>query len=170
MRSDPDEPASRLLPHVQPVHLDTLADPGGVRFLRTVLSDWLQQNFTFEWATLYDMTLATNEALANAAEHAYPTASVGSVTLRAAYDHTQDEVTVTVTDHGRWHAPTPDPLSLRGRGLPLIRALTHRYSVESAPTGTVVTLIWTNCRSLSPGSPVLPSERTVRSTGPDTLL
>lgn len=160
MRRDPDAPASGALPPTQLVYLDVPAEPGGVRFLRTALSDWLQQNFTLDWAMLYDMTLATNEALSNAAEHAYPRTSVGSITLRAVHDHTQDEVTVTVSDYGRWHAPTPDPLSLRGRGIPLIRALTHRCSVESSPTGTVVTLIWTNCRSRSPTSPVQPSKRT----------
>lgn len=130
------------------VHADVAADPHGVRFLRTAVDAWLQHNFSLEHSLLSDMTLATNEALANAAEHAYPDpATAGTMALHAVYDETQDQVSVIVTDQGRWQTAAADPLSLRGHGIPLIKALTHRCRIDTSSTGTQVTLQWTNFRT-----------------------
>jgi anti-sigma regulatory factor (Ser/Thr protein kinase) len=52
-------------------------------------------------------------------------------------------LTVTVTDHGAWRESDPGTEQLRrGRGIPLMEALTDRVTVDSSPTGTRVCLEW----------------------------
>lgn len=89
--------------------------------------------------TVGDLVLACYEALANAAEHAYPSGE-GQVDLVAA--RTADSrVLVTVRDHGQWRPPPADP-GWRGRGLPMIKALAHRAEVQQGPHGTCVHMEW----------------------------
>jgi serine/threonine-protein kinase RsbW len=85
------------------------------------------------------LTLASYEALANVVTHAYPDGG-GAFDLLARAD--ADRIEVTITDHGQWHAPAPDPLGLRGRGLPLIHNLTDDAEITRGPEGTVVRLSW----------------------------
>jgi serine/threonine-protein kinase RsbW len=98
-----------------------------------------------------DVVLASYEALANAVEHAYPSGE-GPVDLIAART-TDSRVLVTVRDHGRWRPPPHDP-GTRGRGLPLIKALSHRAEVQQSLRGTCVHMEWqlcaTGCGSGSP--------------------
>ena len=47
-----------------------------------------------------------------------------------------------VRDEGSWREPTPDPLHLRGRGIPLMRALTSHAIISSDGDGTCVELRW----------------------------
>lgn len=86
-----------------------------------------------------DVVLASYEALANAAEHAYPIGA-GSVDLVAART-TDGRVLVTVRDHGSWRPLPLDP-GLRGRGLLMIRALTQRVEVQQGQDGTTVHMEW----------------------------
>jgi hypothetical protein len=44
---------------------------------------------------------------------------------------------VRVADTGSWKTPTPTPLT-RGRGLPLIRALSERVEIDGTPAGTTI--------------------------------
>lgn len=86
-----------------------------------------------------DLELATYEALANAAEHAYPS---GRPRVDLESVATADGgVLVTVRDHGHWRPPPTDP-GFRGRGLGMIRALAHRSEIERTETGTVVHMQW----------------------------
>ncbi|MDT7725606.1 MAG: serine/threonine-protein kinase RsbW [Actinomycetota bacterium] len=85
------------------------------------------------------LTLASYEALANVVTHAYPDGG-GAFDLHARA--ATGRIEVTVTDHGRWRQPSPDPLSLHGRGLPLIRTLTDDAEIKRGPEGTVVQLGW----------------------------
>jgi serine/threonine-protein kinase RsbW len=86
-----------------------------------------------------DLVLATYEALANAAEHAYPSQD-GLVDLVAART-TDGRVLVSVTDHGQWRPPPADP-GFRGRGLQMIMALSHRAQITPGPHGTTVHMEW----------------------------
>jgi serine/threonine-protein kinase RsbW len=86
-----------------------------------------------------DVELASYEALANAAEHAY-SAGVPRVDLEAVAT-VDGGVLVTVRDHGRWRPPPADP-GFRGRGLGMIQALAHRSEVERTESGTVVHMQW----------------------------
>ncbi|WP_235190883.1 ATP-binding protein [Amycolatopsis rifamycinica] len=89
-----------------------------------------------------DIVLAAYEALANVADHAYDDAEPGVVDVDAAVHPGRLEV--VITDHGRWRTPVPDPrpVSLRGRGLLLLRASADRADITPGPSGTVVTLTW----------------------------
>ncbi|MEU5265930.1 ATP-binding protein [Amycolatopsis sp. NPDC021455] len=89
-----------------------------------------------------DIVLASYEALANVADHAYDGAGAGVVDLDAAVH--PDRIEVVITDHGRWRTPVADPrpVSLRGRGLLLLRASADRADISAGEDGTVVTLAW----------------------------
>jgi len=102
------------------------------------------------WATLAgldpmgveDLALATYEAMANTAEHAYPLdRRPGQLSVHAART-TDHRVVVTVSDGGRWRPPPPDP-GHRGRGLPLIHRLAHDVDVAHDQHGTTVRMAWT---------------------------
>lgn len=85
-----------------------------------------------------DLTLAVYEALTNVAEHAFTAhRAPGSIWLHAIV--VDGQITVTVTDNGRWRPPT-DSGGHRGRGLPLIHQLTTEAQVAPSPYGTTVRL------------------------------
>jgi serine/threonine-protein kinase RsbW len=88
--------------------------------------------------TVDDIVLATHEALANVADHAYPDGG-GEAVLDAAC--TDSEVRVVVRDHGRWQAPTSDP-GWRGRGLVIMNGLADHVDVQRADAGTRVAMLW----------------------------
>jgi serine/threonine-protein kinase RsbW len=80
-----------------------------------------------------DLTLAVYEALTNVAEHAFTAhRAPGSIWLHAIV--ADGQITVTVTDNGRWRPPT-DSGGHRGRGLPLIHQLTTEAQVAPSRTG-----------------------------------
>ncbi|CAM03464.1 anti-sigma regulatory factor (Ser/Thr protein kinase) [Saccharopolyspora erythraea NRRL 2338] len=95
------------------------------------------------------LVLATYEALANTAAHAYPDGT-GVVDLRASYQPDSRSVEVTVTDHGQWRPPPEERDGLGGRGLVLIRNMTDHTAVDSGPAGTRVTMRWNLERATAP--------------------
>ncbi|GAS87619.1 uncharacterized protein RMCB_1715 [Mycolicibacterium brisbanense] len=91
-----------------------------------------------------DVLLAVNEALANVAEFAYVSSpQPGVMHLRADYDPTAAVLTVTVADQGSWRSARPPANNpARGRGIPLMRALSDHTIIDSSPVGTEVRLQW----------------------------
>lgn len=126
---------------------DVTADAVSVARVRDSFSEWLRQ-FGLSPERHNDVVLAVNEALANTAEFAYvDRARPGRVAIAVRYDGSGSSVTVAVTDEGTWRAPEPVEMSevpglptLRGRGIPLMRALADEVTIETAPTGTTVRL------------------------------
>ncbi|WP_410606399.1 ATP-binding protein [Amycolatopsis sp. lyj-109] len=117
------------------------ATPGALRRVRHDLMAWvLAAGVDDDRAG--DIVLASYEALANVADHAYDDAEPGVVDVDAALHLGRLEV--VITDHGQWRTPVPDtrPVSLRGRGLLLLRASADQADITSGDTGTVVTLTW----------------------------
>jgi serine/threonine-protein kinase RsbW len=86
-----------------------------------------------------DLALACYEAMANVVNHAYGD-EVGVLDVQAT--HPDDHLTVTVTDHGRWRQPHGKSGLMGGRGLPLIRLLTHKTDVVATEQGTTVRMRW----------------------------
>ncbi len=142
----------------QPHHMSNIDDRS--RFVRTrVAADahsaartraefgiWLERHFTLGAERFSDLLLAVNEAIANAAEFAYADASQrGTVDVSAAYDGDSDTLAVTINDRGRWRqsVPVQRQRQLRGRGIPLMRALADEVTIDRTPHGTHVTLTWT---------------------------
>jgi anti-sigma regulatory factor (Ser/Thr protein kinase) len=88
-------------------------------------------------ATTDDIVAASYEALANAAEHAYPDRP-GTIDLLATC--TDNDVEVVVRDRGDWRPPPANP-GFRGRGLAMIRSMSQA-KIEPGPGGTTVRMRW----------------------------
>ena len=113
------------------------ATPRNARQLRARFQQWLQ---TLGAATALadDLALTVYEALANVVEHAYPPDHPNPMMrLHARVDHHQ--VLITISDHGRWRTPPPQP-GYRGRGLTMMRALTTELHLHPSPDVTTVQL------------------------------
>jgi len=121
------------------------ADAQTVARLRHELSRWLRAHFALDPVRLNDVLLAVNEALTNAAEFAYPW-QPGTMALEVRYDVTDRTLVVDVSDHGRWRDVDPATRSnTRGRGIPLMRALSDRMTISRLPKGTHVQLQFGDC-------------------------
>ena len=122
------------------------ADAHAAGQARSDFDSWLQTHFTLSAASRIDMTMAVNEAVTNAAEHAYfgSPCGAGSFDVDANYDAARDILTVVIEDRGRWRLPDPaaGPLSVRGRGIQLMRALADDVSIDTTSAGTCVRLTW----------------------------
>ncbi|MEU5262058.1 ATP-binding protein [Amycolatopsis sp. NPDC021455] len=116
--------------------------PNEMADLRRKLIRWLG-GLPLDPGSTHDITLATYEALANVAAHAYPD---GHGWARLEAERTGDTVTVTVTDTGCGIASTrPRPAALRtsgGRGLLLIDQVTDQSDIDSGSHGTTVRMTW----------------------------
>jgi anti-sigma regulatory factor (Ser/Thr protein kinase)/plasmid stability protein len=110
-----------------PARADSLA---GVRHL---LRRWLREHGASD-EEVYDITVATQEACANAVEHAY---SPGEAAFDVDATQSGRTIEVTVRDRGRWRRARG---SHRGRGLPMMEALMDSVHVQHAEDGTVVVL------------------------------
>ncbi|MDN5860774.1 MAG: ATP-binding protein [Pseudonocardia sp.] len=106
--------------------------------MRRRIAAWLA-NCGLDTDTIDDIVLATNEALANAAEHAFDDGT-GEVRLLADREGF-DELRVIVQDRGEWRPPPAHP-GHRGHGLTLMAALAQRCRVHRDRGGTTVEMYW----------------------------
>lgn len=120
----------------EPLVIDCSATAGQLAGLRRGLSNWLRLA-SLPSTVADDFVLAINEACTNVVEHAYRDGEPGalSVRLRAA----GDTIEAQVRDFGRWQPARPT--SVRGRGLPLMRALCQQVAVSADVDGTTVRLL-----------------------------
>ncbi|MGX9788926.1 SpoIIE family protein phosphatase [Mycobacterium sp. MMS18-G62] len=114
------------------IEIDATADQ--LSEVRHRLAEWLHAANTPE-PLAADIVLAVNEACSNSAEHAYRGDSPRKMRVEARAD--EGRIEVQVADTGSWKTPAGDPLT-RGRGLPLIRALSERVDVDGTPAGTTI--------------------------------
>jgi anti-sigma regulatory factor (Ser/Thr protein kinase) len=127
------------------------ADASGAARIRNGFADWLHRHFSLSAERRSGVVLAIYEALANAAEFGYLDApGHGTIAFAASYDDDLDTLAVTVTDRGRWRpagtATVPPHHALRGRGIPLMRALADETRIDPSEHGTQACLTWTNLR------------------------
>jgi len=99
--------------------------------LRKTLGRWLRAAGASK-DELFDITLSTSEAAANAIEHAYG-AREATFTIRC--EREGQMVAVTVRDVGCWRTTRPPG---GGRGLEIMRSLLDDLEVDSDEQGTVV--------------------------------
>jgi serine/threonine-protein kinase RsbW len=99
--------------------------------------------------TVDDVVLATHEALANIADHAYPDGG-GEAFVDA--ECRSGAVVVVVRDCGQWRPPSGDP-GWRGRGLLIICGLAEHVEVRHGDTGTTVEMQWPIPGSMDPRAP-----------------
>ena len=123
---------------VRPLEMETLhfhatlrAEPNELSRLRRLLMRWLRMTRASA-QEMYDITIATGEACANAIEHAY-----GARPARFEVEGRFEEgaVKLCVRDFGNWRAPRG---AHRGRGLQLIEALMEDVEIVRDERGTEV--------------------------------
>jgi anti-sigma regulatory factor (Ser/Thr protein kinase) len=119
-----------------PFEVDLPAEPSSLPPLRRRLRAWLAGRGC-DTETAADLLLAVGEACNNAIEHAY---AVAGGTIRVAIDEHAGTITAVIEDQGTWRETTPS--DERGRGVTLMRHLTHDAKIETEPGGgTRVTLV-----------------------------
>lgn len=123
---------------VRPLLLRTAARPDDIGPTRRGVRRWLGEVLD-DPDVVEDLVLAVSEALENAVDHAYVgrTGPPGTVAVEARLEDAT--VVVVVVDDGRWQEPAAGPTS-RGRGIALMETLADSAVVETAATGTSVTL------------------------------
>ncbi|WP_006247190.1 ATP-binding protein [Mycolicibacterium tusciae] len=122
------------------------ADALSVARLRRELSEWLHAHLTLDRERLDDVLLVVNEALTNSAEYAYRGEAHGTMTLDVHYDGADGTLLLNVSDRGRWrHVDPAAQPNTRGRGLPLMRALSDWMSISWTSDGTCVQMRFDNC-------------------------
>lgn len=120
------------------------ADARMVAQVRQDFARWLQRFFAVDQTRCSDLVLAINEALANAAEFAYRLFDrPGTIDLLATYHPVEQKITVDISDQGTWRPRQADRAPrTRGRGIPLMEALSDRATIETSSDGTLVRLEW----------------------------
>ena|ERR1700758_4874681 len=117
--------------------------------IREEFAEWLQRFFDVDPIRSSDLVLAINEALANAAEFAYLSTDRDrprTMDLIACYHAGDVRLTVTISDNGVWRMPGVVPDRARGRGIPLMRALADRVTIDTSTAGTRVCMQWDGVR------------------------
>jgi len=121
------------------LRLDLPADPGVLSGTRRLLRRWLRERGAEE-PVLSELALATNEACANAIEHAYAPGPA-SFRLHARLEDQSGSgsptVVITVGDTGQWREPRGEN---RGRGLTIIETAVDDFEVNTSSDGTEVTM------------------------------
>lgn len=116
--------------------------PRTIAFVRDIVRDALTLVNTPD-DVIGDIRIAVSEACGNAVEHA-----AGAADYEVTVDVNADRFTATVTDQGEGLtedascAEMPGPEALRGRGMPIMRALADEVVFTIQPgVGTTVQLI-----------------------------
>jgi serine/threonine-protein kinase RsbW len=104
-----------------------------VATMRHELAAWLE-GVELDPDCRRDVVLATSEAAANSAEHAYRFDGTSPIAVEAWV--ADERLHVSVSDHGVWRPPRADPD--RGRGQRIIAALMRDVTVETGNGSTVV--------------------------------
>jgi anti-sigma regulatory factor (Ser/Thr protein kinase) len=125
--------AARFTPLPERLHTTWPARAETLAGMRPLLRRWLDR-WGAEPDEIYDITVAVQEASANAIEHAY---GPGRATFEVEAVHDRGVITVCVRDRGRWRAPRG---THRGRGLSMMRALMESVEVDPGEHGTTVVL------------------------------
>ncbi|RAV13936.1 ATP-binding protein [Mycolicibacterium sp. GF69] len=123
------------------------ADAETVAEFRNAFAQWLRANFALDAERFNDVLLAVNEALTNAAEFAYVQSQhQGTMSVTARYDPPDRRLVAMVTDNGAWlEKETDGGVNIRGRGIPLMRALSDRTTIDCSTAGTRVQLEFRDC-------------------------
>ncbi|MEU2257317.1 ATP-binding protein [Nocardia xishanensis] len=120
----------------RPLELDFPATADHLAEVRHAVQQWLEQCGIGSDRS-YDVLLAIGEACTNAVEHGHR-GDGGIVRVRASYSG--GELRVTVADRGCWKPPDAGTVSVRGRGLAIIRAVIPEVTITTGDSGTTVAM------------------------------
>lgn len=119
-----------------PLEIDVLATPDQLSGIRDQITAWLQATgIPDELAG--DIVLVVNEACTNSIEHAYRATAPGRMVVCA--EAKGRGISIRVADFGSWKLPDSNPRT-RGRGVPLMRAVSGDVLLDGTSTGTTVTM------------------------------
>jgi serine phosphatase RsbU (regulator of sigma subunit)/anti-sigma regulatory factor (Ser/Thr protein kinase) len=119
------------------LHLELPADPAVLSGTRRLLRRWLAERGVEDPATT-EITLAANEACANAIEHAYaPGPASFELEAAIAGEEASPEVMITVRDTGQWR---PARGVDRGQGLTIIETAMDEVDVKTTDEGTEIVM------------------------------
>jgi serine/threonine-protein kinase RsbW len=113
------------------VKLTLPARPENVSVIRHVLGAFAD-SLRLPDDLVEDLRLAVTEACTNVVRHAYPPEHAGPVEI--SIQSLEDQVTVTVSDHGRGIGTSSDTTG-PGLGLPLIAAIANDVELRPVPGG-----------------------------------
>jgi PAS domain S-box-containing protein len=119
-----------------PLQMEVLATPDRLSDIRAQLGNWLRATGIPD-DLAGDIVLVVNEACTNSIEHGYRDRTPGRMVL-----HVQAKgrgITIRITDFGSWKPPDANP-RVRGRGVPLMRAVSGDVTLHGTSTGTTVTM------------------------------
>lgn len=119
------------------LHHRGMASIESVTCLRRELNDWVRA-VGVSTDIAGDLVLSCYEAMANVVVHAYPTGTTGFLDLYAQLG--TNDITVTVSDRGRWKPETDRAVG--GRGLALIRCLSDGMDLLCGEDGTRIEMRW----------------------------
>lgn len=119
-----------------PLQIEVLATPDQLSDIRGQLADWLRATgIPDELAG--DIVLVVNEACTNSIEHGYRGRDPGRMLV---YVRARGRgISIRITDFGSWKLPDANP-RLRGRGVPLMRAVSGDVTLDGTSAGTTVTM------------------------------
>jgi GAF domain-containing protein/anti-sigma regulatory factor (Ser/Thr protein kinase) len=133
----PADDVALLALHLTPLsdHLVTRwpADADVLASVRHLLRRWLRGHGATD-DEVYDVTVACQEACANAVEHAY---APGDEAFEVEATRTGRTIEIAVRDHGQWRGARG---THRGRGMPMMEALMDSVHVQHTADGTAVVL------------------------------
>jgi len=115
----------------EPLELAFPAVPESARLIRAALERFAD-SASLDADKRFALEVAVGEAVTNAIEHAYGIGD-GHVFVHAA--EADGVLTIEVRDDGSWRAPRDEG---RGRGVPIMRALSTTFAIDSTERGTVV--------------------------------
>lgn len=121
-----------------PLIIETDATADRLHDIRHIVAGWLQAaGVGAELVT--DVVLAIDEACANSIEHAYRDAEPGSLCVDS--EIRNGELHIRIVDRGSWKIPSNAPTT-RGRGLPLIKAVSAEVDFDGTDSGTTVEMMF----------------------------
>lgn len=123
---------------VESLRIEVLATADRLGDIRRQLIAWLAP-IGLSDATAADIVLVVNEAATNCVEHAYRGAETGRIRIEADVEGRRLEV--RIADFGNWRAASSEP-NTRGRGLPIMHAVSQRVEFDSSSHGTTVCIVF----------------------------
>ena len=115
-------------PSADPLRIELRAVADRLVDIRRQLKAWLERVGVSGAA-------AVNEACTNCIEHGYRDVDTGVIQVEATLE--EGRIVICVADFGFWRTPPVEP-STRGRGLPIIDAMSDDVQLDSSTSGTTV--------------------------------
>jgi PAS domain S-box-containing protein len=128
----------------EPLELAFPAVPESARLIRAALERFAD-SARLDADKRFAVEVAVGEAVTNAIEHAY---GIGDGHVFVHATEADGVLTVEVRDDGRWRAARNEG---RGRGVPIMRALSTSFDIQSNEAGTIVRMAF-DSRVETPGT------------------